>query len=305
MAKKAPHDELEQRGEELEEEAVERKRVEGTSGESERRYRGIAESIFDAFFSPDGDLRYTSWNKVSERLTGISAKDAIGRKILEIFPDNGETRRALKVYQEVLRTQQPQGFMNEYHLGAKKYFYELSASPSPHGLTVFVKDITEKKGAKYTVREGEERLRQVVQHMPVMLDAFDEDNRILVWNRECERVTGYTAGEIIGASDVLEILYPNKGYLSRVLSECARRGEEFYNWEVDLTRKDGAVRTVAWSNISARFPIPGWKSWAIGVDVSERKRAEESLRRERNMIQEVLAKIKVLSEWYAEYVRTL
>ena len=155
------------------------------------------------------------------------------------------------------------------------------------------------------MREGEERLRQVVQHMPVMLDAFDEDNRILFWNRECERVTGYSAGEIIGASDVLEILYPNKEYLSRVLSECARRGKEFYNWEVDLTRKDGAVRTVAWSNISARFPISGWKSWAIGVDVSERKRAEETLRRERNMLQELLAKIKVLSEWYAEYVRTL
>lgn len=72
-------------------------------------------------------MRYTYWNKASERLTGISAKDAIGRKILEIFPDNRETRRALKVYQEVLRTQQPQGFINEYYLGAKKYFFELSA----------------------------------------------------------------------------------------------------------------------------------------------------------------------------------
>ena len=37
----------------------------------------------------------------------------------------------------------------------------------------------------------------------------------------------------------------------------------------------------------------------------ERKRVEETLRRERNMLQELLAKIKVLSEWYAEYVRTL
>jgi hypothetical protein len=37
----------------------------------------------------------------------------------------------------------------------------------------------------------------------------------------------------------------------------------------------------------------------------ERKRVEETLRRERNMLQELLAKIKVLSEWYAEYARTL
>jgi hypothetical protein len=37
----------------------------------------------------------------------------------------------------------------------------------------------------------------------------------------------------------------------------------------------------------------------------ERKQAEEALRRERDMLQELLAKIKVLSEWYADYVRSL
>jgi len=37
----------------------------------------------------------------------------------------------------------------------------------------------------------------------------------------------------------------------------------------------------------------------------ERKKAEEALRRERDMLQELLAKIKVLSEWYAEYLRSL
>jgi len=37
----------------------------------------------------------------------------------------------------------------------------------------------------------------------------------------------------------------------------------------------------------------------------ERKKAEEALRRERDMLQELLAKIKVLSEWYADYLRSL
>jgi signal transduction histidine kinase len=46
-------------------------------------------------------------------------------------------------------------------------------------------------------------------------------------------------------------------------------------WELELTAKDGSVKTVAWSNMSGRFPITGWASWAIGVDVTGRKRAEE------------------------------
>ena len=305
VTKKPTYQELEQRVKELEKEVVERKRAEEALRESEESYKNFADSIVDVFFAMDRDLKYTYWNKASERLTGISAKDAVGKQILDIFPDNEETRRALEVYQEVLRTQQPQNFINEYHLGGKKYFFEISAYPSPNGLSVFVKDITEKKQAEETVRESEERLRQVVQNMPVMLDAFDEDNRILVWNRECERVTGYTAEEMIGASNVLKILYPDKKYLSRLLAEWAERGDEFYNWEMDITCKDGTVKAIAWSNISKRFPIPGWKSWAIGVDVSERKRAEEALRRERDMLQEALAKIKVLSEWYASYLRSL
>jgi signal transduction histidine kinase len=45
-----------------------------------------------------------------------------------------------------------------------------------------------------------------------------------------------------------------------------------------MTCRDGSVKTVAWSNISARFPIPGWATWGIGVDITERKRAEEALR---------------------------
>ena len=139
-------------------------------------------------------------------------------------------------------------------------------------------EIEERKQAEEALRQSEERLRHVVQNMPVMLDALDEDNRILIWNRECERVTGYTAEEMIGASNVMEILYPDKEYLSKLLTEWAERGDEFHNWEMDITCKDGTTRTVAWSNISKQFPIPGWESWAIGVDNTERKKAEQALR---------------------------
>lgn len=43
---------------------------------------------------------------------------------------------------------------------------------------------------------NEEKLRRVLANMPVMLDAFDEDNNIIVWNRQCEGVTGYTADDV-------------------------------------------------------------------------------------------------------------
>jgi len=55
--------------------------------ESEANYRELTESIDDPFYAMDRDLRYTYWNKASEALTGILAKDAIGKSLYELFSD--------------------------------------------------------------------------------------------------------------------------------------------------------------------------------------------------------------------------
>ena len=140
-------------------------------------------------------------------------------------------------------------------------------------------EIAERVRAEQGLRESEEQLRLVVQNMPVMLDAFDADGNIIVWNQECERVTGYRSDEMVGSPRALELLYPDKAYLQRVLAEWAERGDTFRNWELELTSKDGDVKTVSWSNLSQQFPIPSWNSWAVGVDITERKQAEEALHR--------------------------
>ena len=136
--------------------------------------------------------------------------------------------------------------------------------------------IAEREQAEAALRESEERLRQVVQNMPVMMIAWNEDARLITaWNRECERVTGYSAEEIVSNPTYVKLIYPDTDYLLRLWAEWVQRGDDYRDMEWDITCKDGSVKTVAWSNISARFPIPGWGTWAIGVDVTERKRAEE------------------------------
>jgi PAS domain S-box-containing protein len=53
-------------------------------------------------------------------------------------------------------------------------------------------DVTSLKRTERALREQEEGLRTVLQEMPVLVNTFDEDGRIMVWNKECERVTGYS-----------------------------------------------------------------------------------------------------------------
>jgi two-component system sensor kinase FixL len=141
------------------------------------------------------------------------------------------------------------------------------------------------KAREDALRESEDRLRRVLQNMPVMMDAFDAENRVIVWNRECVRVTGYPAVEMLGNPKGLELLYPDSAYRANVLAEIAARGSEFRNREWELTCKDGSIRTIAWSNISKQFPIPGWEAWAIGVDVTDRKQAQTELTEKHALLQ--------------------
>jgi len=140
------------------------------------------------------------------------------------------------------------------------------------------KEVAERQRAERRLRASQQRLRRVVQNMPIMMDAFDAEGNIVAWNRECERVTGYASEEIIGNPVAVKMLYPDPASRQHVMGRLGEGSDDYQDREWDIACKDGRVRTISWSNISSRFPISGWASWAIGLDVTERKRAEAVLR---------------------------
>jgi PAS domain S-box-containing protein len=110
--------------------------------------------------------------------------------------------------------------------------------------------------------------------MPVMLDALDERGRIVFWNREAERVTGYSREEVVDNPAFFETAYPDRAYRERMFAEWRQRGDVYRDWEWTITCKDGSRRVIAWSNVSARAPVAGWASWGVGIDVTLRREAE-------------------------------
>jgi len=154
-------------------------RLEKELRESEARYRELADGVTDVFFAMDKDLRYTYWNKASENLTGISATDAIGKSLLEIFPDTPQTRKAEKAYLNVLSTGRPQTFVNEYELDGKDFFFEISAYPTRSGLSVFVKDVTERIEAEKELEIKTKNLEEANIALKVLLRKRDEDKKDL------------------------------------------------------------------------------------------------------------------------------
>jgi PAS domain S-box-containing protein len=123
---------------------TERKLAEATLRQSENKYRELTESISDVFFAMDNELRYTHWNKASEKLTGVTATDALGKKFFDIFPENEVTRSLQQIYLKAIRMQQSQHFISEYP-GSQNLIHEITVYPSKDGISVFIKDITERR----------------------------------------------------------------------------------------------------------------------------------------------------------------
>lgn len=138
---------------------TERRRTEEALKRSYEHFQELADSITDLFFAFDRELTYTYWNKASEELFGITADEAIGKNLFDLFPKTQEIMRAEKVYREVLRTHKYQMFTSRYTIGERMIYLEISVYPTKDGISVFAKDSTERIDAEKTIREYTEELK--------------------------------------------------------------------------------------------------------------------------------------------------
>ena len=113
----------------------------------------------------------------------------------------------------------------------QKYFEMLSSLILDGAIKVF-----QSKNTTLLSRK-EEELHTILQNMPVMVDALDYNGDFVLWNRECEIVTGYTAEEIIGNPNALQLLYPDHNYRHQIQKEIFNLWKNFRDWEMHLTCK--------------------------------------------------------------------
>ena len=143
-----------------------------------------------------------------------------------------------------------------------------------------MQDITEQKQIEQRLRESEGRLWAAVEHVPVLFHAFDASGRFVVWNREWAAITGYSKAMMLGPKSGLSRLFPREEQRIAFWEEWSRADCAGQDREWDVTCADGSVRTVLWTNIASAYPIAGWASWGIGVDITERRRLDA----ERNLL---------------------
>jgi PAS domain S-box-containing protein len=190
------------------------------------------------------------------------------------------------VYRDVLRTQQPQTFVNDTDLGGRHYVFEISAYPSGSGISVFVKDITARKDAEEAILREKLLSDSIVNNIPAGVAFLDNDFVLRKCNRGygdmIRKYTPYTPEQAIGMSyyDYAAGSRPQvEAWFQRVRDRA--QVETIFGFELTLQR-DGQEEKTYWDTSVAPVLNPAGKAEGILIltqDVTERKRAEEELQR--------------------------
>jgi PAS domain S-box-containing protein len=142
-----------------------------------------------------------------------------------------------------------------------------------------VRDITERKRAAEALREANEYLEDLLNCANAPIIVWDPHCRIKRFNHGFENLTGKSAASVLG-EDVGILFPPSERESSMELIRRTLTGERLEAVEIPIARADFTVRTVLWNSAAilaadGRTPVA---AIAQGLDITERKQAEESIR---------------------------
>ena len=143
--------------------------------------------------------------------------------------------------------------------------------------------LIERRRAEEAMRESETRFRTLAETASDAIITIDEDSKILFVNPAVEVVFGYTVGEMIGAN--LTMLMPEhlRHLHNAGLGRYVQDGSKHISWQaVELPGLHKSGREIPLELSFGEFNKNG-KQYFTGIarDLTERKRAEEALRRSR------------------------
>ena len=252
-----------------------------------RLFANTVKSVTENVSITDMEDRIIFVNEFFCRTYGYTEEELLGKTVNILRSDRNDVENVSEILPDTLRGKWEGELWNRKKDGTD-FLIHLSTSiikdesDNPVALVGVATDITEKK-------LEEERLFSLLRFQSEMIDTaamwintLDMEGNITFWNKAAEKISGYTKEEVIFRNQIWGMLYPDEVYRNEVFGEANRilnenkRVEGFYT---TIIRKDGEKRIISWysnSLFDERGNTVG--SIAIGIDNTEKVKAEETLR---------------------------
>jgi PAS domain S-box-containing protein len=206
--------------------------------EAARQEKALIDYSLDVICTMDAGGKFTSVSKSAKKIWGFDPQELIGRPYMELVHPEDRAGQAINVGAHSFAAP----YENRVERKDGKIIYVRWAfywSETGQNLYCVARDITERKTAENLLKESENRMRSIIEHMPVGLLIVNEQGKIETTNPKAREIFGFNPKEmnekklgtlISGAGNdadtLTEIL--QKGYARLVDMEAIRKsGEEF------------------------------------------------------------------------------
>ncbi|MBN2108874.1 MAG: PAS domain S-box protein [Deltaproteobacteria bacterium] len=254
--------------------------------EAEEKYRIVADFTCDweTWVDPLGNLNYISPS--CKKITGYSAEEFLSdadllKKI--ILPEEIEEVKAR--HQKALKGKKDLNL--QYRIRRRDgriRWIECTSQPVMiegryRGHRASNRDITDRKEAENSLRQSEERCRNLTETATDAIITADSERRIVGWNKGAEKIYGFKAGEALGRDCSRMTPARFRARLNELFSQLLKKGAPFSsNAPVEGIglRKDGS-EFIAEQTYSAQWI--GTEAYVIIIvrDITQRKELEKRL----------------------------
>ncbi|KMQ53074.1 PAS/PAC sensor signal transduction histidine kinase [Chitinispirillum alkaliphilum] len=250
----------------------------------------IPDSITDGLLVLDINWICTEFSKTGAEMLGMRREDFIGKNIWDVFP-HAEGTMFYQGYHRAMQTGKPVHF-EEYYPEPLNQWLEVHCYPSEEGLTVYFRDVTDRKRSEEVLRDREQRYEKLfnnrtigIAHCRTITDQSGKpvDYDILAINDAYTEITGIKKEDIEGrrARDVFPGIENYAfDYIGNYGKIALEGGELYFETFFESLEQ--------WLEIYVYCPFHG-EFVAIFTDISKRKKAEMAL-------EESEKKLKVLNE---------
>lgn len=254
--------------------------------QSEKNYRDLFESASDLILSLDSEGRFEFVNRSFRETLGYTDTEVVHLHIYDIVADEHLSSfkvallRALegdvaKRIETVFATRAGREVVVEGSLS--RSYDDEHHSVSIRGI---FRDITERRQNEAAILQEKARFEQLFENVPAGVVLTDESERIIRINKAFERMFGFTIEDIAGKS-INHVVIPDElraegdRYSSQILQgDCV-------HVEALRRRKDGSTLYVELYGVPVMAGGKALGMFAMYVDITERRRAEEAIRLEK------------------------
>jgi PAS domain S-box-containing protein len=273
--------------------------------ESEEKFHSITASAQDAILMIDNDGLISYWNAAAEKIFGYAAEELMGKEMHAVlaperyhedyhrgfsnFQSTGEGPVVGKTIELAALRKDGSEFPIELSLSAIKRNGKWNAIG-------IIRDIGERKRIEQAVRDEKALSDSLIQSMPGIFLLVDRQFKVLRWNNMVPELVGLSPTELPGA-DVLSYVHDeDRELLLRNFREALETG--LARVEVRLLLQNGVRHyVVTGTKVETQH---GTNVIGIGIDITERKQAENALQRANRALQTLSAGNMVLVQAASE-----